>query len=152
MNTQNSQAKKKGFTLVEIVIAMVIFAFTFLAIIQTQYYAIKAVAFNRTLSAATSYGQIVADSLEALGINSLGDVGDVDSVVYNHGNRDYTAVITIAEGGIQKAAKTVEFDGVNMKVGLEDGSPPWISKRVEVEVKWLIGNHPYSTTVSTEVH
>jgi prepilin-type N-terminal cleavage/methylation domain-containing protein len=133
-NQATHLAHKQGFTIMEIVIAMAIFTFSFLGILHTQYRATHSVAYNRSLTNATQLGQAVADSLEMMGIHSVGWSNE-EEFTRNWNGKEYTITLSIDTGLTHVAA------GKNIVV----------SKRATVDVAWKIGSKDYKTKVISEI-
>jgi len=132
------QKSKKGFSLIEIVLAIAIFTFSFLAVLHTQYQATHEVAFNRSLNSATQVGERIADSLEALGINMVPE-DTLPMINMSVNNRDYEVEVVVTPS-LTKSETSAQGTIVRT-----------VAKRADIQVKWKIGNHDYSTLVQTEI-
>lgn len=132
------QKNKKGFSLIEIVLAIAIFTFSFLAVLHTQYQATHEVAFNRALNNATQVGERVADSLEALGINMV-PLGTTPTINTKVNNKEYEIDVVVSPSLTKEETSA---QGTIVRT---------VAKRADIQVNWKIGNHDYSTLVQTEI-
>ena len=130
--------KQDGFSLLEVLIALVILAIGLLAVAQMQITAIKGNAFGSGMTSASSLAANTLERLMALPYD------DVQLTTYGNWLPDN---ITGVEGGVNNAGYVREYQ-------VEDNTPPRLGiqmKQITVRVVWTDSNgRPRNVTMVTQ--
>lgn len=126
--------QENGFSLLEVLIALVILAIGLLAVAQMQITAIKANAYGSGMTSASSLAANTLERLMALPYND----GQLTANAWQQDN------ITRVEGGVNNAGYIREYQ-------VEDDSPRPGMKQITVRVVWTDSNgRPRNVTMATQ--
>lgn len=121
---QKSLRQNKGFTLIEVLVAIVLLTLGMLGVASLTIGVIKGNAYSKNVSTATVIAQQQIDQAQRVGYASLGDLAGTSTVAM--GDKNFTRMTTVT-----------------------DNSPATNMKALVVSVAWSPGN--YSVTLNTTI-
>ena len=125
MNPQHTFASNEGFTLIEIMIALVILSIGLMALAGMQVSAIKGNAFSKRMTTAVSIAEQIIEQIKNMPYDNI---QSQSSSQINQSDLNFTSQIIVA-----------------------NNSPVNNTKTVTVTVTWIDGSKAYTVPVSTVV-